>query len=212
VDFGAHLGGTFTDLSMRAHNFGFDPLQARLSINAANFAGGDGRFSIVGGFSPSLLSGTGQTYNIHFDDTGATLDQVYTGTLTLSSADEPLPGAAAQPDLVVTLRAKPTSTVTGVGPSDRPTTLAFYPPAPNPLQHEANFAFDLPNDAPVNLAIFDLGGRRIATLASGTLPAARYHMTWRAVSDAGTPVKAGLYFARFDTPGLHHTARLAVLQ
>ena len=155
----------------------------------------------MGGFAPSLLSGTGQTYNLHFDDTGATLDQVYTGTLTLSSTDEPLPGSAAQPDLVVTLRAKPTSTVTGVGPSDRPTTLAFYPPAPNPLQHEANFAFDLPNDAPVNLAIFDLGGRRIATHASCTLPAARLHITWGAGRDAGRRFGRP-YFARFDTPGL----------
>jgi len=211
IYFGDHGPNAFTDQALRVHNFGYDPLQARLSLNSANISGGDGRFSIVGGFSPSLLAGTGQTFNIHFNATGATLDQVYTATLTIASTDEPVPGATATADLVVSLRAKPLSGTTGVPGQDLPTALAFYPPRPNPLTHEAVFAYDLPHAAPVSLAIFDLSGRRIASLVSGTQEADRYQVRWNAVTESGDAVRAGLYFARFSTPGLNRVSRLIVL-
>jgi exonuclease III len=213
VDFGAHPAGGFSDQSVRAHDFGYDALQARLAMGAANIVGGDGRFSIVGGFTPSLLAGTGQTYNLHFNETGATLDLDYNATLTFSTADEPIPGATAQTDLVVNLHAKPTTGTTGVDPGQAPpTALQFYPPHPNPLARDAVFAFDLPTEAPVSLAVFDLGGRRVSTVVSGTQSAARHQLTWQAVGDDGTPLHAGLYFARFVTPGLSRTMRLVVLQ
>ncbi|MEK7824170.1 MAG: choice-of-anchor D domain-containing protein, partial [Candidatus Eisenbacteria bacterium] len=211
VDFGDHTLGAFADQAVRVHNFGYDALQARLSVNTANIVGGDGRFSIVGGFSQALLAGTGQTWNIHFDDSGATLDQEYTATLTFASADEALPGAAAAADLVVTLRAKPISGVTGVPGRDLPKVLAFYRPHPNPLTREALFAYDLPAAAPVSLAIYDLSGRRVATLVSGSQEPARYQVRWNAASQGGARVPAGLYFARFTTPGMSRVSRLIVL-
>jgi endonuclease/exonuclease/phosphatase family metal-dependent hydrolase len=211
VDFGDHAIGQFADRPVRVHDFDYDALQARLSVNAANFVGGDGRFSIVGGFSSALLAGTGQTWNIHFDDFGANLDQEYTATLTFSGADEALPGAAAAADLVVTLRAKPISGVTGVPGRDLPKVLAFYPPHPNPFTREALFAYDLPAAAPVSLAIYDLSGRRVASLVSGSQEPDRYQVRWNAVSEGGARVPAGLYFARFTTPGLSRVSRLIVL-
>lgn len=217
ADFGDHAIGQFVDRPVRVHNFGYDALQARLSVNAANIVGGEGRFSMVGGFSSALLADTGQTWNIHFDDFGANLDQEYTATLTFSGADEALPGAAATTDLVVTLRAKPISGATSVPcdactrPRDLPTALAFYPPHPNPLTREALFAYDLPAAAPVSLAIYDLSGRRVATLVSGSQEPDRYQVRWNAASQGGARVPAGLYFARFTTPGMSRLSRLIVL-
>jgi hypothetical protein len=211
VDFGDHAIGQFTDRAVRVHDFGYDPLQARLSVNSANIVGGDGRFSIVGGFTPALLAGTGQTWNVHFNDFGATLDQEYTATLTFSSADEALPGATAAADLVVTLRAKTLSGVAGVPGHELPKVLAFYPPHPNPLTREALFSYDLPAEAPVSLAIYDLSGRRVASLVSGSQAADRYQIRWNAVSEGGARVRAGLYFARFTTPGMSRVSRLIVL-
>lgn len=211
VDFGDHPINGFGNMPVRVHNQGYDALQAQLSVTAANIVGGDGRFSIVGGFSPALLAGTGQTWSVHFNDVGATMDQEYTATLTFSSADEALPGAAAASDLVVSLRAKPATGTTGVPGRDLPQTLAFYPPHPNPLTRDVVFAYDLPTAAPVSLAIFDLSGRRVASLVSGTQEADRYQVRWNAVSEFGSGVPAGLYFARFTTPGLSRIARLIVL-
>ena len=203
--------GDFTNQPVRAHNFGYDALQARLSVNSANIKGGDGRFPIVGGFSPTLLAGTGQTWSVHFDDAGATLDQEYTATLTLASTDEALPGAAPATDLVVSLRARPLSGATGVPGEDLPASLAFHAPRPNPLLRDVTFAFDLPEAAPVSLAIYDLTGRRVATIVSGSLGPGRYHVPWNAVSESGPRVPGGLYFARFVTAGMSRVARLIVL-
>jgi len=211
VDFGDHEIGQFTNQPVRAHNLGYDALQARLSVNSANIVGGDGRFSIVGGFSPALLAGTGQTWSLQFNDVGATLDQVYTATLTLASTDEALPGATAAGDLVVSLRAKPLTGVTGVPGGDLPKALAFHAPRPNPLARSAVFAFDLPEAAPVSLAIYDLTGRRVASIVSGSLGPGRYQFPWNAVSEGGPRVSGGLYFARFTTPGMERVARLIVL-
>jgi hypothetical protein len=211
LDLGDHEVGQFSNLPVRAHNLGYNALHARLSVNSANIVGGDNRFTIDGGFTPSLLAGTGQTYSIHFNDAGATLDQVYTATLTIASTDEALPGATAASDLVVSLRAKPLSGTTGVPGGSLPTALTFYPPRPNPVAGEVAFAFDLPQEAPVSLAVFDLTGRRVASIASGTLPAGRYQMPWHALTDGGSRIAGGLYFVRFGTPGMNRVARLIVL-
>src|SRR5262249_54331597 len=150
-------------------------------------------FSIVGGFTSTLLSGVGKTWNVHFNDTGATLDQVYTATLTVASADEALPGATAASDLVVTLRAKPVSGTTGVPPGpDLPKTLAFYPPHPNPIARDAVFAFDLPAAAQVSLAVYDLSGRRVADVVSGSLDPGRYQFPWSTISESGARLSGGL--------------------
>jgi endonuclease/exonuclease/phosphatase family metal-dependent hydrolase len=211
VDFGDHGIGQFTNQPVRVHNLGYDALQAKLSVNSANIVGGDGRFSIVGGFSPALLAGAGQTWSLHFDPVDASLDQEYTATLTFASTDEALPGAAAASDLVVSLRAKPLSGGVDVPGPGLPTALAFHAPRPNPLTREAVFAFDLPTAAPVSLAIYDLTGRRVASVVSGSLGPGRYQMPWRAVTEGGARVPGGLYFARFTTPGMERVARLIVL-
>ena len=211
LDFGDREIGAFTDSSVRVHNQGYDSMQARLEVTGGVILGGGGRFSIVGGFSPATLSGVGNTWNVHFDDTGATLDSTYDAALMFATADEALPGAAAESTLTVTLRARPIQGSVGVGPGGVPTELRFYAPRPNPLSSSVLFAFDLPQDADASLSIFDLGGRRVASLKSGRAPAGRHEVPWNATSDRGGRVPAGLYFVRFSTPGLSRTARLIVL-
>src|SRR6185436_7374017 len=49
--------------------------------------------------------GTGRTFNVQFDATGATADSTYQDTLRITTSDEALPGAAAQSTLTVVLRA-----------------------------------------------------------------------------------------------------------
>ena len=61
------------------------------------------------------------------------------------------------------------------------------------------------------LEIFDLGGRRVASLADGVRGPGRYDLRWAATRDRGGRVPAGLYFARFDTPGFTRTVRVILL-
>jgi hypothetical protein len=194
-------------LLARVHDRGYNALQARLAVSAATITGGDGRFSIPGGFSPVTVAGTAASFQVQFDDAGATPDSTYEATLTFASGDEPLPGAQPQPDLTVLLAAHPAAGTTGT-PTVIPTALRFYAPRPNPMTHEAWFGFDLPRAAPVELSIFDLAGRRVAKLASGERGAGRYELRWAGVNENGARVKAGLYFVRFATPGLSRVERV----
>lgn len=208
---GAHLSGTFTDMGVRVYNTGWSSDQARLVPTSASIVGGDGRFSVVG-FTPDTLGGVGRTYAIHFDDSGATVDSMYSATLTIQTSDEAVPGAAVLTPLTVALLARPSSTLVGVPTTSAlPHELRFYPARPNPLARETSFAFDLPAPASVSLEVFDLTGRRVARLADGEQGAGRHEVRWTATDDGGARLAGGLYFARFQTRGLTRTERVIVL-
>jgi hypothetical protein len=209
LDFGTHETSAFPDLAFRVHDRGYSSLQARLSLDAASFPGAPSRFSIVGGFTPGLLAGIGRTFTVRFDAAGATPDSTYDDTLVVSTSDEPLPGATALASLAIRVSAHTSGTVT-VEPG-APATLRFLPPRPNPLRRETRFAFDLPRAGEVALEVFDLSGRRIATVARGDYPAGSHEERWSAVDEQGAPLGAGLYFARLSAGGRTFVQRLAVL-
>ncbi|MBD3335544.1 MAG: T9SS type A sorting domain-containing protein, partial [Candidatus Eisenbacteria bacterium] len=77
-----------------------------------------------------------------------------------------------------------------------PKVLALRGNAPNPLQAETLIRFDLPQAARVDLGIFDVGGRRVATLVDGNLPAGRHRALWNGRDAAGRAAASGIYFAR----------------
>ena len=207
LDFGDHPADSLADRTVKVFDQGYDAAQARLAVGAGALAGSS-RFSLVGGFTPVLVAGTPAAWTVRFDTTGVTPDSTYRGTLTFSSADEALPGAQPQPDLVVNLRVRVTSATAGV-PGGPPTALRFDPPRPNPSLGAFRFSFDLPMAAPVRLEVFDLSGRQVATVVAGDQDAGHHELRWDARGSSG--VSAGLYFARFSTPGLERTARLVIL-
>lgn len=213
IDFGGQFAGGFSDQLVRVHDRGYQSTQARLSIESGVIAGGDGRFSLVGDFHAALVADTGESYEVRFDDAGATPDSTYEATLTFGSADEPLPGALAQPDLVVTLRARVVSGSTGVGDAARPTATRLLAPFPNPLSRASTLRFDLAEAGPARLDVFDLGGRRVATIADRDFEPGHYGFEWKGVGEDGTKVGPGLFFVRLSLPGrATQSARIAVVR
>jgi hypothetical protein len=208
LDLGDHTGGSFTDGAVRVFDQAYDALKARLVVGSAAITG-DSRFSIVGGFTPTTLGSPGNTWNVHFDDTAAPVDSIYTATLTFGTADEALPGATALSPLSVSLRARVITGGAGVG--DAPLSLRFLAPRPNPARGGTDLAYELPRPARVSLAVYDLGGRRVARLVDGEMGQGHHSLRWNAQNDEGSPVPAGLYFVRFATPGLTRVSRLAIL-
>lgn len=213
VEFQEVVGDGFDNADVSVHNFGYDALQARLAVLSAVITGGDGRFSIIGGFAPELVSGTGRTYSLAFDPTGATEDSLYEATLTFGSADEALPGATPQPDLSVTLRATVTGGGTTAVDDAPPSATLLYAPFPNPIAGRATVRFDVARGGDVALEVFDLSGRRASTLMKGALEPGRYSVQWNGLGEDGTPVRAGLYFVRLTAPGAGaQSARIAVIR
>jgi hypothetical protein len=212
VDFGVHPPGRFAPQSARVFNLGYDALQARLQIASASIEGGEGRFSLAGAFQPVLLPGGAKSIAVKFDDTHAVLDSTYTATLTLTHGDELLPGAAALAPLIVTLRAHPAAdpfrTPDGVL---SPVATRLYPPYPNPLSRSSAVRFDLARAAQVRLELFDLTGRRVASLAHRAFDPGQYEMIWDGTDENGGRARPGLYFLRLAGDGIEpQTARLAV--
>jgi hypothetical protein len=211
LDFGARSAGEFAQMLAAVFNTGYDALHARLSVGAAQIAGGDGRFSIAA-FSPALLAGVGARWAVAFDDAGATLDSTYTATLTFTTADEALPGATARPDLQLALQARVLNGAVAVGPT-LPRVTRLYPPAPNPLVSGSVLRFDLARATNARLEIFDLSGRRVAVLADRAFGPGAYSLRWEGRHDSGLAAGPGLYFVRLTIPGLaSQTARLAVVR
>ena len=218
LDFGTVDQGSVTEKSIRLFNRGYTTLQARLVRTNEYMAqvpvvfltqgatSGSPGFSFQGPAATPITDAA--TYAVTFDAAGAPPGQPFAAQLRIAPADEPLPGALAYDTLRVNLTATIRSNG-GVG--GLPTVLRFAPPAPNPLHRSARFAFDLPEPAPVSLAIFDAGGRRVAQLADGAWPAGRHHIDWSAARADGKALAAGLYFASFRTRGMERVARLIVL-
>ena len=210
LDFGAHPADGFTALPVRIHNFGWNPLQAKLEVTAGVVTGGDGRFTIVGGFQPAELAGIGRTYDVHFDAAGATVDSTYEATLVFSGTDEPLPGGLPRSDLAVTLVARPTPGDTGVTPP-LPGRIAFHPPSPNPFRGTTTLRFDLPRDAEVSIELFDLSGRLVTSILRERRPAGLHSLQWSLATGDRGALPAGLYFVSFRAEGFRQTRRLALV-
>jgi hypothetical protein len=81
---------------------------------------------------------------------------------------------------------------------------------PNPFTVSTEIAYALPNAAHLELGVYDVSGRKVATLAQGTELAGRHVVRWDGRNATGRPLPAGIYFVRLDLPG-HQEARKIVL-
>ncbi len=84
---------------------------------------------------------------------------------------------------------------TSVGPAI-PVGVALSAPQPNPFRDETRFGLTLASHAVVDLAIYDVGGRRIASLYRGDLAAGTHDFAWLGRHANGSVVSSGLYFVR----------------
>ena len=69
--------------------------------------------------------------------------------------------------------------------------------------------FDLERAGPARLELFDVQGRRVATLASAALNAGAHVFEWDGLGSSGRPAGAGLYLARVVSAGRSATLRVA---
>jgi hypothetical protein len=85
---------------------------------------------------------------------------------------------------------------TGIGDDDHPVTSVSLAAVPNPFGPETSLHFSLPRDGRVDLKIYDVAGRLVRTLASGSRPAGDNAVRWSGKDDSGRAVASGTYFAR----------------
>jgi subtilisin family serine protease len=81
--------------------------------------------------------------------------------------------------------------------------------APNPTSGPTMVEFAMPRAADIKVAVYDLQGRELATLARGVHPAGRHQVTWTGEVDGG-PARAGIYFLLMKAPGFSQSRRIVV--
>jgi Peptidase family M1 domain/Peptidase M1 N-terminal domain/FlgD Ig-like domain len=87
-------------------------------------------------------------------------------------------------------------------PEERiPGQVVLKPNYPNPFNPRTTIAFVMPISGHADLEIYDVSGRRIKTLFSGTAQAGTVEAIWNGNDDTGRAVASGSYFARLKTGG-----------
>ena len=124
-------------------------------------------------------------------------------TSTSGGVDCPYPGAAfddppPRPDLAFEIQFCTAGAVGAPPPGARELSLSVLP---NPFQREVRVTFDLPSTSYVRLGVFDLTGRRLATLVNEELGPGRHSASWGTPRDIGGRVGSGLYFIRMEAAG-----------
>lgn len=81
-----------------------------------------------------------------------------------------------------------------------PRTAALGANYPNPFNPSTSIALALDEAQMVDLAVYDLSGRRVATLHNGVLDAGEHQIVWRGRTDTGATAAAGQYRYVMTTP------------
>ena len=65
---------------------------------------------------------------------------------------------------------------------------------PNPFRDQSAFSVSLDESQPVDVAVFDVLGRRVTTIHHGVLPQGKSHLAWNGRRQDGSRAPGGIYF------------------
>lgn len=92
-------------------------------------------------------------------------------------------------------------------------TFNLLPNVPNPFNPSTTISFELPRDSDmVRVDIYDISGRRIRRLHSGSLPAGRTDLIWNGHTDTGRQAVSGVYLLQVVNGVEKRSQRLLLLK
>jgi len=95
-----------------------------------------------------------------------------------------------------------------VGVDDGPPATFSLRAGRNPSSGDAPLNFSLEREGEAQLAIFDLQGRKLRSVAEGRYSSGSHKATWDGRDDAGNMLSAGVYMARLQSGGKVETVKL----
>ena len=93
-----------------------------------------------------------------------------------------------------------------------PSQYALYQNHPNPFNPVTTLRYDLPEDALVNITIYDMMGRQVKTLINDQQTAGYRSIQWNATNNADSPVSAGLYLYMIQAGEFRQTKKMVLLK
>jgi spore coat protein H len=79
-----------------------------------------------------------------------------------------------------------------------PAIWKLYSTYPNPFNSSIKIIFDAPRSGEVKLGIYDILGRKVASLKRVVDSAGRYNISWNTLNAGNTPVSSGIYLIRLE--------------
>jgi len=80
-----------------------------------------------------------------------------------------------------------------------PSSSMLHANYPNPFNPTTTIPFSLKSAGDVRLAVYNVLGQKVATIANGWFGPGAHSVVWNAHDDAGQPVASGVYFYRMET-------------
>jgi len=112
-----------------------------------------------------------------------------------------------------TLRLQRTADKHGAEVEDMvPLHTELLPPSPNPFNPQTILRFSLERAARIDLSVYDLRGRNVATLATGVYAAGPHAVTWLGRTGEGHSLASGVYVAKLEADGRKMTQRLTLVR
>ena len=93
-----------------------------------------------------------------------------------------------------------------------PSAYALSQNYPNPFNPLTKISYELPEDAMVSLTIYDMMGRTIKNLVTGSQAAGYRSVIWNATDNHGRSVSAGLYVYTIETGKFRNTKKMLLLK
>jgi hypothetical protein len=93
-----------------------------------------------------------------------------------------------------------------------PATFALSRNYPNPFNPVTRFTVDLPKATEVEVAVYDLLGRKIASLLSGNQAAGEYTLEWNGRDASGMVVPTGMYLLRLSSDEFNATQKIMLMK
>jgi len=98
----------------------------------------------------------------------------------------------------------------GTTPPGKPVAFGLYQNYPNPARDDTVITYALPATSDVALALYDLSGRRVATLVKESKNAGVYKVEYALTDDSGRPLPAGVYVYRLTAGAESATRKMVV--
>jgi len=128
----------------------------------------------------------------------------YSGTVTIYSND------SDEEEVIINLYGE-TETLS-INEILIPDKFTLHQNHPNPFNPVTTLRYDLPEDALVNITIYDMMGRQVKSLVNGSQTAGYRTIQWNATNDRNEPVSAGLYLYTIQAGDYTQTNKMVLLK
>jgi len=108
--------------------------------------------------------------------------------------------------------AKSTVTQLELEAPDIPAVYALKNCYPNPFNPKTKISFDLPEEARVEIIVYDLMGHEVWKSARTHYSAGTYSIVWNGVNHSGQPVGTGIYLVRLNSAKYNATQKILLMK